>query len=116
MATTKTQEVKQADIRYRVQLKNKPWIVIYVVRSSDDSTDYQVSVVRGKVNSCDCPAKKPCYHMRDVQVFENERKARIAEENASAMVGLAQEIANEGAAKRELAPLNGNREFSLMRR
>lgn len=64
---------KQADIRFRVELKNKPWIVIYKVRSSDDTRDYNVTVIRGKVNNCDCDSRKPCYHMRDVQAREDER-------------------------------------------
>lgn len=66
---------KVADIRYRVALKNNPRIVVYIVRSSDDTTDYKVTVVRGKVSSCDCISHKPCYHMRDVQAREDERRA-----------------------------------------
>src|SRR5260221_11381183 len=68
---------KTADIRFRVELKNKPWIVVYTVRSSDDTQDYHVTVVRGKVNNCDCISRKPCYHMRDVQVREDARKAPV---------------------------------------
>ncbi len=65
---------KQADIRFRVELKNKP-IVIYKVRSSDDTQTYDVTVVRGKVNNCTCKSYKPCYHMRDVQIAEDARKS-----------------------------------------
>lgn len=66
---------KTADIRFRVELKNKPEIAVYIVRSSDDTRDYHVTVVRGKVSSCDCPATKPCYHWRDVQACEDARKS-----------------------------------------
>ncbi len=69
---------KTADIRFRVELKNKP-IVIYKVRSSDDTQDYNVTVVRGKVNNCDCKSYKPCYHMRDVQAHEDERALETAQ-------------------------------------
>ena len=75
--------IKQADIRYRVELKNKPWIVVYKVRSSDDSTDYQVTVVNGRVSSCDCPAHgyghNNCYIKRDVQAHEDARKLETAQ-------------------------------------
>jgi len=64
---------KQADIRYRVELKGKE-IVVYKVHSSDDSQDYEVTVFEGKVSGCSCPATKPCYHMRDVQAREDARK------------------------------------------
>lgn len=70
---------KTADIRFRVELKNKPWIVIYKVRSSDDTQDYDVTVVHGKVNNCTCPARKPCYHTRDVQTHEDARKLETAQ-------------------------------------
>ncbi len=73
---------KTADIRYRVELKNKPWIVVYKVRSSDDTQDYEVTVVRGKVNNCTCAARKPCYHMKGVQEREDERKSKDAERTA----------------------------------
>jgi hypothetical protein len=68
-----TQTAKQADIRYRTEIKRNG-IVVYTVRSSDDTKDYEVTVVRGKVNNCTCKATKPCYHMRDVQAREDERK------------------------------------------
>ncbi len=90
-----TQVQKQADIRYRVELKNKP-IVVYKVMSAFGVDMYDVTLVNGKVNNCTCPARKPCYHWRDVQAREDERKAQ---EQAS----------------REIMPLNGNKAFSLMR-
>lgn len=71
MATITVQ--KQADIRYRVALKQHPGIVVYMVRSSTDKEDYQVTFVDGKANNCTCPARKPCYHMRDCQSREDAR-------------------------------------------
>ena len=68
---------KQADIRYRVALKAHPGIVIYKVRSSDDTEDYDVTLVDGKVNNCTCREKfnssARCYHMRDCQAREDMR-------------------------------------------
>ena len=74
---------KQADIRYRVSLKSNKNIVVYIVRSSDDTQDYQVTLCRGKVSSCSCPATKPCYHMKDVQAYEWAREAARREEYCS---------------------------------
>lgn len=75
--------MKQADIRYRVQLKDKPWIVVYKVASSDGITIYDVTVVRGKVNNCTCISRKPCYHMIGVQAREDEHsRNRDAERTA----------------------------------
>ncbi len=64
---------KTADVRYRVELKNKPWIVVYKVASSDGTQVYDVTVVHGKVSNCTCVSYKPCYHMRDVQGREDAR-------------------------------------------
>jgi hypothetical protein len=67
-----TQTAKQADIRYRVELK-KNGIVVYKVVSSNGLDVYDVTVCHGRVNNCTCPAYKPCYHMRDVQGREDAR-------------------------------------------
>ena len=72
------QVAKQADIRYRVELKNRSHIVVYKVRSSDDTQDYEVTLVRGRVNNCTCKATKPCYHMHDVQIREDARRQAAA--------------------------------------
>jgi hypothetical protein len=69
--TTK-QVSKPVDILYRVEIKRNG-IVVYQVLSSNGVDVYQVSVVRGKVNSCDCSSYKPCRHMRDVQGREDAR-------------------------------------------
>ena len=66
-----TVATKKADIRFRVQLKNKPHIVIYKVASSNGVDMYDVTLVNGKVNNCTCPARKPCYHMTSVQARED---------------------------------------------
>jgi len=65
---------KVADLRYITTLKNKPYIRVYIYRSSDDTKDYQVTTVHGKVSSCDTPATHPCYICKDAQRREDERK------------------------------------------
>ena len=100
---------KVADIRYRVQLKNKPHIVIYQVMSHFGNEMYDVTLIHGKVNNCTCPAKKPCYHWRDVQAREDARVAlehRIDQDTVQHV---------EDDLRREYAPLNGNKGFSLLR-
>ena len=72
---TQKQATKVADLRYITTLKNKPYIRIYTYRSSDDTRDYQVTTVHGKVSSCSCPATKPCYHWNDAQAREDSRKS-----------------------------------------
>jgi len=71
-----TQVQKQADIRYRVELKNRD-IVVYKVVSSNGVDVYDVTVVRGKVNNCTCISRKPCYHWRDVQGREDARTLEL---------------------------------------
>jgi len=65
-----TQIAKQADIRYRVEIK-KNNIVVYKVVSSDGIKVYDVTVVRGRVNNCSCVSTHPCYHMTSVQCRED---------------------------------------------
>ncbi len=93
MASTKIE--KTADIRFRVELKNRPQVVVYKVRSSDDKEDYDVTIVRGKVNNCSCISRKPCYHMTGVAAKEAEFQARRHQREAAAMGELGREIATE---------------------
>jgi hypothetical protein len=68
------QATKVADLRYITTLKNKPYIKIYTYRSGDDTKDYQVTTVHGKVSSCSTPATHPCYICRDAQAREDASK------------------------------------------
>ena len=77
---------KTVDILYRVLIKLSG-IIVYIVLSSDGVTRYNVTVVRGKVNSCTCPSYKPCRHMKAVQSQEDARSEqelarRMAEQKA----------------------------------
>ncbi len=69
-----TQVQKIADLRYITTLKNKPYIRVYIYRSSDDTKDYEVTTVHGKVSSCTTPATHPCYICKDAQRREDEHK------------------------------------------
>lgn len=74
MAVTTKQQAKVADLRYIVTLKNKPHIRVYIYRSSDDTKDYQVTTVRGKVTSCNTPASQPYYICKDAQAREDAKR------------------------------------------
>jgi hypothetical protein len=115
--------------------------IVYIVRN-DKGVEYLVTVRLNRIHSCTCPATKPCYHIAYCSNVEDAREAAI--ENARSAKNLAaklareveaicaeaeKELAHEAAAvvpavvpakekvpARELAPLNGNRGFSLLRR
>ena len=95
MAATKTQ--KEVQVIARIEIK-KNGIVVYQVRSSNGTDIYQVTVVRDHVNNCTCPARKPCYHMVQLQEREDERKTALVE-----------------AEREPRGTLNGNAGFSLLK-
>lgn len=108
---------KQADIRYRVELRAHSSIVIYKVKSSDGQRDYEVTLVNGKISSCTCPAHQKqnvrCYIMAGVAEKELEVQARRRQEESVLMDAFSAEMASE---RRHTAPLNGDRTFNLYRR
>ncbi len=110
--TTTLKIQKQADIRFRVELKSRPRIVIYKVRSSDDTQTYDVTVVSGKVNNCTCKSYKPCYHMHDVQAHEDARRQAIA---VAAMNELAAEMQSHRPLDERGSLNHTARGFQLMR-
>lgn len=103
---------KTADIRYRVEIKNKP-IVIYKVRSSDDTQTYDVTVVRGKVNNCTCKSYKPCYHMKGVQEREDERKSATVQLAADELVCTDPFVVHSGNVVERLSREAYTREFGI---
>ena len=80
---------REATILYRVALKQHPGIVVWQVLSGDGVTKYDVTLVRGKVNSCNqdnsnepCQGWKyrhSCGHSIAAQQAEDERSARMRE-------------------------------------
>lgn len=85
MAVT-TKQAKIADLRYVVTLKARPYIRIYIYKSSDGSKDYEVTTVRGRVTGCTTPATHPCYICKDAQAREDARKdAKATAENNFAL-------------------------------
>lgn len=64
---------KQVQVIARVEFKNDPRKVVYFVRSSDGQSEYQTSLFEGKAISCNCPARKHCYHMQQCEEKEAGR-------------------------------------------
>lgn len=97
--------------------------VVLLVRN-DKGVEYYTTIRANGVHSCSCPAKKTCYHITQCSTIEGAREA--AAEKALAVLALAKEVeaicveaeretTRSHVPTRELAPLNGNRPFSLLR-
>ena len=105
---------------------------VVLLVENDKGVRYFTTIRPNGVHSCSCPAKKSCYHITHCAGLESaldaaaeQELAAIEEKRAAALV-LAKEVeqicvetereaARETAPARELAPLNGNRPFSLFR-
>lgn len=63
--------------RYKIKKDHsfRPLIghVAYLVRSSDGQSEYCCTLGNGKATGCSCPARKPCYHMKQLEVIEAAR-------------------------------------------
>lgn len=123
MATTATKAV-QIIARYQIKRNGH---VVYLVRSSNGKDQYTTTIINGHATGCTCPARKPCYHMKQLEAREAEREqaacteqANKARAQAAAREARLAQIdtwthINEDAARREQAPLHGNRPFSILR-
>jgi hypothetical protein len=90
------QSKKEVTVIARYQFKADPKKVAYLVRASNGKDTYQVFFFAGKACSCGCPAKKPCYHMTQLETREasrnqiSERDAALAAARAESEALLAQ--------------------------
>lgn len=48
-------------------------LVTYAVLSSDGTTLYCTTLIKGKASGCSCPSYKPCYHMKGLEQKEAAR-------------------------------------------
>lgn len=55
-------------------------LVSYKVRSSNGDDTYCTTLLHGQAISCNCPARKPCYHCTQLEVIEQARRAQAAYE------------------------------------
>lgn len=97
--------------------------LVLLVRN-DKGVEYTVILRPNHVHSCTCPSRKPCYHIIQCSTIEAVREAAAEKELAALAlvkeveaicVEVEKERAREVGPARDLAPLNGNRPFSLLR-
>jgi hypothetical protein len=69
---------KRVQIIGRVSFKENSAVIVYLCRSSRGAAQYTVTLYNGKA-SCDCPARKPCYHMAECEQAERTREKQRAE-------------------------------------
>jgi hypothetical protein len=97
--------------------------VVLLVKN-DKGVEYLVTIRPDGDHACSCPATKKCYHLTACIAIESAREA--AAERVLAAMELAQEVEQivleaekeqirEAVPARDLAPLGGNRPFSLLR-
>ncbi|GCE18956.1 hypothetical protein [Dictyobacter kobayashii] len=73
--------VKQVQIiaRYTHKCNTVPTgLVSYKVRSSNGKNEYCTTLLHGQAIGCSCPARKPCYHMTQLETIEQARRAEAA--------------------------------------
>lgn len=77
--STTTKSTKQVQIIAHYEIKKdhsfRPLVghVAYLIRSSDGQSEYCCTLINGKASGCTCPARKPCYHMKQLEAREAER-------------------------------------------
>lgn len=80
MKTATTKTTKTVKVLSRIEFKRDPRKVVYLVRPSHGGDPYETTLFDGKATACTCPAKKPCYHMTQLEAKEAARNAVSAAE------------------------------------
>src|ERR1022692_1775883 len=100
---------------------------VVLLCKNDKQVEYLVTITPSGNNVCSCPATKKCYHLTYCEDVESTREAaaakvvdalftQVIEVKAPPVVEVAKPVVKkEAIPARELAPLNGNRPFSLLR-
>lgn len=68
-------QVKAVQIIARFQFKSDARKVVYQVRSSDGQKKYETTLFASKATACTCESRKPCKHMKQMEVVEANRVA-----------------------------------------
>jgi hypothetical protein len=77
-----------ARCEFKRVVETEPRKVIYLVRPSSGEGQYETFMRDGKALSCTCPARKPCYHMRQLAIIEAARAERKAKTTVEEQVVL----------------------------
>jgi hypothetical protein len=133
MTTSKQRNVTIL-VRYFVKTGKDAGNVLLLVRN-DQGKEYCITLRKNKHHSCNCEGyttfKKTCYHIKHCRSVENARYD--ASKATSALLAEIETICQEAEIEltasstetvtpvvvipaRELAPLNGNRHFSILRK
>lgn len=107
-AATKTRKAeKVVNIIARIEFKADPRKVVYLVRSSDGTKEYQTCLFDGNATSCNCPSTspRPCYHMTQLEAKEAARAERNTDEIAAVQEMTAEERTEAVAAFAQLFTL-----------
>jgi hypothetical protein len=70
---TKEHNTKTVQVIARVEFKEDPRKVVYLVRPSSGVGQYETSLFDGRATSCNCPAKGKCYHRIGCEELEKKR-------------------------------------------
>jgi hypothetical protein len=91
--------------------------VVLLVRN-DKNIQYLVTIKPDGENACSCRADRKCYHLTYCEMIESAREA-AAEKIIDAIYTMVLEVkkkpVKEVVPSRDLAPLNGNRPYSLLK-
>lgn len=80
----KARAAKTVQVVARITFKDpaRADYVVYAVRSSNGVDLYHTTLVNGHATGCTCPARKPCYHMTQLEAYEIAFVAEMAEAKA----------------------------------
>ena len=74
MASKKSEKKVIISARYALKRNGKlTGTVCYRVLSSNGKDHYCCTLINGRAVGCDCPARKPCYHMKQLEAIEAAR-------------------------------------------
>ncbi len=75
MATTKSAKAVSIIATYYHKTNGKlNGTVTYLVRASNGVDTYTTTLVEGKATGCSCPSKVKCYHKKQLEAREQERR------------------------------------------
>jgi hypothetical protein len=75
----KAEKTVQIVARVTFKAEARKAYTCYIVRSSNGVDTYTVTLVNGTATGCDCPARKPCYHMTGCEAAEQKIVAQKAQ-------------------------------------
>ena len=87
---------KQVTVIARVQFKCDDRKVVYLVRASNGTDQYETTMFDGKATGCTCPSKKPCYHMKGVEALESKRREVASQFAAKSAPAWTMNLVNTG--------------------